>query len=211
MKEFKFFMFVLIALFTLNSCDLGNKDDTKATPSGDTTPAGDTTPVAVIQDFESYSVADVLLHYSYDGDTATAVADDPITTGNNVLKVGVNTWNTGAVVTLEIPTGKTLADYTSLDFNAYYESGDLHYKDYFVFAFSETADDWDYSGTDAITETSLGTVSTADQSTLPAEAWSNISIDITDNASTLTGTVYLVLGFNGDTSVYYLDDVTLVE
>ena len=63
---------------------------------------------AQVYDFEDYNVGDVLNAIGWGGMVAE-VADDPLASGNNVLKFTPNNYNAAPVLDFTLPNGKTLA------------------------------------------------------------------------------------------------------
>ena len=58
------------------------------------------------QDFETYSLGDLLPAIAWSpSDIESVVADDPIASGNNVLKNKVHNYNAAPVLTFVLPAG----------------------------------------------------------------------------------------------------------
>ncbi|MEJ2055589.1 MAG: hypothetical protein P8X42_16870, partial [Calditrichaceae bacterium] len=161
------------------------------------------------QDFETYNIGDSLLHVGWSPtDIQSFIADDPVSSGNNVLKNVVHNYNAAPVLMFVIPDGKTLADYDSLTFKGYFEKGDVAYKGIVAQAYQTEPTGHHFLDTDT-----LGLYNRAKG---VSTDWENISVDIT-NSSAFSDTVYVALGINcagtadGDTTTWYADDVTLIE
>lgn len=144
-------------------------------------------------------------------DLEAVVDDDPLAPGNNVLKVIQHNYNAAPVLTVELPEGKTLADYTTFTFNAYFQQGDVGWKDIIVEAYGEMP-------TAQFANNAAARLGAFNRAMGGSTGWEPITIDIT-NASTLSGTVYLAFGFNGagtgdiggagSVTTWYADDITL--
>jgi GH35 family endo-1,4-beta-xylanase len=159
-------------------------------------------------DFESNSIGDTLYTIGWSpADIQSVVADDPVASGNNVLKNTVHNYNAAPVLMFVLPAGKTLADYDTLTFKGYFEKGDVAYKDIIAQAYQTKPTGHHFLDTDT-----LGLYNRAMGS---SNAWENISLDIS-NASSFSDTVYIALGINcagtsgTDTTTWYADDIQLV-
>ncbi len=159
--------------------------------------------------FESNNIGDSLAHISWGPyDIQTVVADDPVASGNKVLKNVVHNYNAAPVLMFVLPQGKTIADYDSLTFKGYFQKGDVAYKEIVAEAY-QTMPTGHFleAGTD-----SLGSYNRAKGA---STAWENISLDIT-NTYSLSDTIYIALGINcagtsgSDTTTWYADDIDLV-
>ena len=160
------------------------------------------------QDFETYSLGDILPAIAWSpSDIESVVADDPIASGNNVLKNTVHNYNAAPVLTFVLPAGKTLADYDSLNFKAYFHKGDVAWKGIVVQAY-QTKPTGHFLDTDT-----LGFYNRAQG---VSSNWENLSLAIR-NISAFSDTIYIALGINcagtanGDTTTWYADDIILVE
>ena len=158
-------------------------------------------------DFESNTIGDQIDHIGwYTTDIQSVVADDPVSSGNNVLKNTVHNYNAAPVLMFVLPSGKTLADYDSLSFKGYFQKGDVGYKDIIAQAY-QTKPTGHFLDTDT-----LGIISRAKGA---STAWENITLDIS-NSSTFTDTIYIAMGIScagtsgTDTTTWYADDVELV-
>ena len=162
----------------------------------------------LLLDFESNSLGDPLSTVAWSpADIVSVVDDDPLASGNNVLKNTVYNYNAAPVLTFVLPAGKTLADYDSLTFKGYFEKGDVAYKEIVAQAY-QTKPTGHFLDADT-----LGLYNRAQGASVN---WENISLDIS-NASAFSDTIYIALGINcagtanGDTTTWYADDLTLVE
>lgn len=167
--------------------------------------------IAQSNDFEGDTIGDTygVLGWSAD-DIDAVVADDPVSSGNNVLEVTLTNYNSAPFLALEIPAGKTLADYDTFNFKGYFASGDVGYKTLLVHAYASDPSGGPFANADNnAPDVELGSLA-RDQGT--STAWENISIDIS-NSSDLSGTVYIAFGFNGgsEATTWYADDVEMVE
>ncbi|MCG6913679.1 endo-1,4-beta-xylanase [bacterium BMS3Abin03] len=159
-------------------------------------------------DFESNSIGDTLYTIGWSpADIQSVVADDPVASGNNVLKNTVHNYNAAPVLMFVLPDGKTLADYDTLTFKGYFQKGDVSYKDIIAQAYQTKPIGHHFLDTDT-----LGLHSRAMG---PSTDWENISLNIS-NASIFSDTVYIALGINcagtsgTDTTTWYADDIQLV-
>ena len=160
------------------------------------------------QDFESNNIGDSLAHVSWGPyDIQSAVVDDPVASGNKVLKNVVHNYNAAPVLMFVLPSGKTLADYDSLTFKGYFQKGDVAYKYILAQAYQTKPIGHHFLDTDT-----LGSYNRAKG---VSTAWENIGLDIT-NAQSLSDTIYIALGINcagtsgTDTTTWFADDVKLV-
>lgn len=138
------------------------------------------------------------------------IADDPLATGNNVLKFTPNNYNAAAVVEFTLGAGTKLSDYSKFLFDGYFAQGDVGWKDIIVYAYDETP-----TGP-AFHENTTGTqIGSWDRAKPTSTAWETIEIDLS-GVPDYEGTVFLAFGFNcaGDqedvTTIWYADDVSLV-
>ncbi len=159
-----------------------------------------------IWDFESNNIGDSIAHIGWSpSDIQAVVSDNPINSGNKVLKNVVHNYNAAPVLMFVLPQGKTLADYDTLTFKGYFEKGDVAYKDIIAQAY-KTMPTGHFLDTDT-----LGLYNRAQG---VSTAWENINLDIS-NSSNLSDTIYIAFGIsasgetNGDTTTWYADDVTL--
>ena len=159
-------------------------------------------------DFESNNNGDSLAHVSWNPyDIQTAVVDDPVASGNKVLKNVVHNYNAAPVLMFVLPQGKTLADYDSLTFKGYFQKGDIAYKYILAQAYQTKPTGHHFLDTDT-----LGSYNRAKGA---STAWENIGLDIT-NTYSLSDTIYIAFGINcsgtsgADTTTWFADDVQLV-
>ncbi|HQK12234.1 MAG TPA: hypothetical protein PLV30_09460, partial [Candidatus Marinimicrobia bacterium] len=140
-------------------------------------------------DFEDKNIGDTYAHIGWSASDITAeVADDPLATGNNVLKCTINNYNAAPVLEVTLPAGKTLADYGTFKFKGYFAQGDVGWKDIVVEAY-QTMPTGQFGN---VAGNAIGKWNRAKGG---STAWEDISIGITGSAS-LTGTIYLAFGIN---------------
>ena len=127
---------------------------------------------------------------------------------NKVLKNTVANYNAAPVLEFTLPTGKTLAAYKSLTFKGYFASGDVGYKEIWVEANQAMPTGHAYA-------TAADSIGAYNRASGASTAWENITVTLGNTAysSTLSGTVYINFGINcnGPATVWYADDVTLVD
>lgn len=136
-------------------------------------------------------------------------------TSVNVLKVTPLNYNAAVLFTITIPTGKTLADYTSVSVDAYFprstlglsSDGDNYYKPLYLFAGTTI------SG--AAQTSNAAYQSTYDTVYSDVDAWKSftLAIDSTKGAL-LSGTIQIAIGLNRpadatNDDAYYLDNIQL--
>jgi GH35 family endo-1,4-beta-xylanase/TPP-dependent 2-oxoacid decarboxylase len=161
-------------------------------------------PLGLSQNFESYTLDDSvsIAHISYaPADIKTVIAADPLVSGNKVLKVTTTNYGAGPVLAFVLPAGKTLADYDSLTFNAYYTAGDLAFK--LIAAEAYQTFPTGHHLFDADTNYSFNRTSGA------STGWERISL-AAKKISTFHDTVYIAIGTNNSGATWYLDNVALV-
>ncbi len=175
--------------------------------------AGSFAQSVLIHDFEDATIGDEIGTIGW-GTQEAEIADDPLATGNNVLKVLPNNYNSAPYLAFTIEDGKTLANYKSFKFQGYFQQGDVGWKNIIVGVSQEVPtgafDNDAYSGEN------LGSFNRA---MAASTDWESFEIDIT-NELTLSGTVYIVFGINcagtgdqgsaGATTTWFADDVKLV-
>ncbi len=161
----------------------------------------------LIQDFESYSIGDSIAHISWSPyDIQSAIVEDPLASGNKVLKNVVHNYNAAPVLMFVLPSGKTLADYDSLTFKGYFQKGDVAYK-YIVAEAYQTKPTGHFLDTDT-----LGSYNRAKG---VSTSWENISLKI-NNSLAYSDTIYIALGINcagtsgTDTTTWFADNVQLI-
>ena len=161
---------------------------------------------AQVYDFEDYNIGDAINAIGWGGMVAE-VADDPLSAGNNVLKFTPGNYNAAPVLEFTLPGGKTLADYPTFKFKAYFAQGDVGWKDIVVEAYQDAPTAQAYNNAAA-------KIGSWNRATGASTAWEDITIDVT-GSSDLTGTIYIAFGINcaadagGVTTIWYADDVDL--
>ena len=177
-------------------------DDIKllAKPAG---PSGNLT-----LDFENNVIGDSLTRVSWGAsDIQSVIVDDPLASGNNVLKNTVHNYNAAPVFMFILPPGKTLADYNGIDFDGYFQKGDIGYKDIIAQAYQTKPTGHHFLDTDT-----LGLINRAQGA---SSNWEKIHLDIS-NMSSFSDTIYIALGINcagtsgSDTTTWFADNVSLI-
>lgn len=144
------------------------------------------------------------------GGMEAVIAEDPLASGNQVLKFTPNNYNSAPVLVFTLPEGDKLSAYSTFTFKAHWAQGDVGYKHVKVFAWSTLpsgAFDDDGSG-----GTLLGSINREKGA---STSWEYTEIDIT-NTLELEGTVFIGFGINCKgtqdevTTIWYADDVSLV-
>ncbi len=161
-------------------------------------------------DFENYDVDHEFGVTSGSGTPVNKVVLDPLNASNKVIRFtpGGAYNNSGLVLAFTLPTGRTLADYTSLTFKLLMRGsdGDVGFKDTRVGAFESPPSGSFISNSNQsyhIHSSVIGTAGT--QAT-----YKSMSIPIT-NSKTFSGTVYIVIGWHTNSpATWHLDDVELV-
>ncbi|HDP67305.1 MAG TPA: hypothetical protein ENN20_02255, partial [Candidatus Marinimicrobia bacterium] len=167
---------------------------------------------AQVIDFEDKNIGDTFDYVAWTaGDIVAEVADDPLSSGNNVLKCTINNYNAAPVLAFTLPAGKTLADYASFNFKGYFAQGDVGWKDIIVEAYATAPTGQAYNNTDV----RIGSWNRAKGA---STTWEDISISISGSSS-LSGTIYLAFGINcagtgdqggtGVQTIWYADDIEL--
>lgn len=165
------------------------------------------------QNFDGLNIGDTFNGIGWaPEDVAAVVADDPVTSGNNVLQCTINNYNAAPVLEFTLPEGKTLADYTSFTYKAYFAQGDVGWKDIVVEAYQEMPTAQAF--TDAAAK-----IGSWNRAMGGSTEWEDITIDIT-NTSSISGTFYIAFGINcagtgdiggsGVATMWYADDIKLV-
>jgi hypothetical protein len=163
-------------------------------------------------DFESNVIGDSLPTIGWSAsDIQAKIADDPVTTGNNVLQNTIHNYNAAPVLMFVLPAGKTLADYNTFTFKGYFAQGDVGYKDIIVMAYQDLPTGQAYN----VDSVKIGTFNRAQ---MGSTEWENITIDIT-NTLDLSDTIYLAFGINcagtgdvggtGVETIWYADDIAI--
>lgn len=162
----------------------------------------------LIVDFEDKAIGDPIHSISW-GEAEAEVADDPLATGNNVLKFTPNNYNAAPVVSFTLPEGKTLADYSAFQFKGYFAAGDVGWKDIMV-TVTQDLPSGPFFEPDKSEGVVIGDFNRAQGA---STEWETIEIKITNELSDLTGTIYLAFGMNQDgkdgETVWYADDIEL--
>ncbi len=190
---------VYIAIGTNNSGATWYLDDVKLVAKQATGPV-----LGTEQNFEGFTLGDStsIIHIDYSpNDIKTKIVEDPLGSANKVLKVITTNYGAAPVLRFVLPSGKTLADYDSLTFMAYYQSGDLSYK--LIVASAYQTDPIGHHFIDADTNYSYNRTQGA------STAWERISL-AAKTVSTFSDTVYIAIGTNNSGATWYLDDVKLV-
>ncbi|MBN1300471.1 MAG: carbohydrate binding domain-containing protein, partial [Melioribacteraceae bacterium] len=163
-------------------------------------------------DFENYKIGDAFGSIGWSAaDLEAVAAADPLADGNYVLQCTVNNYNAAPVLEFTLPAGKTLADYTTFKFKAYFAQGDVGWKDIVVEAYQAMPTAQAYNNADV----KIGSWNRASGA---STAWEDITIDIT-NTSAISGKFYVAFGINcagtgdqggaGLTTIWYADDIML--
>jgi endo-1,4-beta-xylanase len=157
--------------------------------------------------FDGFNIGDPFDHISWSpSDIQSVVSDDPLSSGNKVLKNTVHNYNAAPVLMFVLPAGKTLADYDSLTFRGYFQKGDVGYKG-IVAQVYQTKPTGHFLDTDT-----LGIYNRASGVSTSLE---NLGIYIS-NTSSFSDTIYIAFGINcagtsgTDTTTWFADDVQLV-
>ena len=166
-----------------------------------------------IWDFESNNIGDSFAHIGWSPtDVQAVVADDPVASGNKVLKNTIHNYNAAPVLMFVLPDGKTLADYSSLKFKGYFAQGDVGYKDIAIEAYQTMP-------TGQFGNNAAAQIGSWTRSKMGSTDWEDIAVNIADTLG-LKDTVYIAFGINcagtgdvgatGDTTIWYADNVELV-
>lgn len=160
-------------------------------------------------DFEDNQLGDTEHAIGWGGMEAV-IAEDPLASGNQVLKFTPNNYNSAPVLAFTLPEGHKLSAYSTFTFKAHWAQGDVGYKHIKVFAWSTLP-----SGAfddDGSAGTLLGSINREKGA---STSWEYTEIDIT-NTLELEGTVFIGFGINCNgsqdevTTIWYADDVSLV-
>ncbi|WP_088655864.1 carbohydrate binding domain-containing protein [Geofilum rhodophaeum] len=160
-------------------------------------------------DFEDKQLGDTEHAIGWGGMEAV-IAEDPLASGNQVLKFTPNNYNSAPVLAFTLPEGDKLSAYSTFTFKAHWAQGDVGYKHIKVFAWSTLP-----SGAfddDGSAGTLLGSINREKGA---STSWEYTEIDIT-NTLELEGTVFIGFGINCNgtqdevTTIWYADDVSLV-
>ncbi len=158
-------------------------------------------------DFENYTIGDLLPFKTgwNQANITVEVADDPLNTGNNVMRITNTNWNAAPALMFTLKEGTTLADYTQFKFKGRFSTGDVGWKQIRVIAYTNVpAGPFDNANQQGVT---IGSFNRA----RPASTeWEDITINIA-GSNQLTGTIYLAFGFNNSASTWFADNVELVQ
>lgn len=176
--------------------------------------AGLSAQSVLFHDFEDATIGDEVGAIGWNDLMEAEIADDPLATGNNVLKFVPNDYNAAPYLEFTLEAGTTMADYNNFMFKGYFQQGDVGWKNNKVGVSQDIPtgafDNDAYSGED------LGTFNRA---TGASTAWETVEVDIT-NSLTFSGTVYIVFGMStrgtesengvGPVTTWFADDVELI-
>ncbi len=170
----------------------------------------------LVMDFESQSVGTAYPTVGWSAtDIQSTVALDPVSGTSHVLKNVIHNYNAGPVLAFTLPSGKTLADYSSFIFNADWAQGDVGYKSIVVEA-------WQTMPTGQAFNNAANQIGSWSRAAMGSNGWETDTVSIT-NTSSYSGTVYLDFGINcagkgtvnatpaDSTTIWYADNVTLVS
>lgn len=154
------------------------------------------------EDFEGFELEHSFNTLGWGGQEAV-VADDPVNSGNKVLKFICTNYGAAPILEFTIPEGKTLADYSTFTYKGIFSGGDISWKHIHIAVFSEEP-----SGQYAPEDPAIiGDYNRAQEA---SNEWENITIDIT-NVSDITGKIYVIIGINSAGATWYADDIKFVE
>lgn len=134
---------------------------------------------------------------------------------NKVLEVKPTNYNNAAIISITLPEGKTLGDYSDISYKAYWKQGDIGWKD--VVAEAGVSLDGGFNPNDppstriiAKYYRNAGATTELMEETIP--------LVLDETLSALSGTIEIALGIScaavgegdGLSTVYYLDDIELV-
>ncbi len=165
-------------------------------------------------DFESQNVGYAFPTIGWSAtDIQSTVALDPTGGTNHVLKNVVHNYNAAPVLEFTLPSGKTLADYTSFMFKGDWAQGDVGYKNIVVEAYQSMP-------TAQAFNNSANQIGSWNRAAMGSNGWEIDTVNIT-NTRSYSGTVFIAFGINcagtgnvgaaGDTTIWYADDITLVS
>ena len=179
--------------------------------SGTTPPPPPPPPAGPAQNFDSLALDTPFDTLGWAPENITAVvAVDPLVATNKALKITSGNFNAGTIVKLTIPDGKTLADYNTFEYRAYFVDGDLVDKDLQVLISKDMPTEKilsDASGAAGFTHRVGGTDGKSTE-------WETIDITLNNVPAGLdaaTGDVYFLFGSNNSGSTYYADDIKLLN
>ncbi len=246
MKTLKVMAMLLASLLLIVACDpvlvTGSEVVDDGATDGSTTDGGATdggatdggATVDIVLDFEGDAI-DTAYASNDDANGSGVIAADPTDAAKKSLKVtATNGYGHGIIMPLTIPTGKTLADYSSVTFKVYYTAeGDADISDKRIqmavmddaaLASGFSIIQWDGTWADNASASHIGVMDNSKADKLESTDFQSYTFDLTDGnvedlltgtsladaTKNLTGAVNIVFGFPHGNSVYYLDDVTLV-
>lgn len=160
-------------------------------------------------DFENYSINHAFGVMSQSGSPTATVADDPVASGNKTLRFTpvANFNNAAVVIPFTLPNGRTLSEYTHVNFRLRMNNGDVGFKTLRIGAYQNSPSGSFVSNShQSYHITANGGFATGGSQS----AWKTFSVPIA-NTSTFEGTVYLAFGWhtNGD-AIWFFDDIELV-
>ena|SRR5690554_3985943 len=152
-------------------------------------------------DFEDYDIGDELhfMSWRYPDDGEALIADDPVNSGNKVLKFVTDDYNAVPVVEWTLPEDVSIADYSTFTFMGYFEEGDVGWKDIYVAVYTDEPSGEFQSSDSAI----IGSWNRAQGE---SSEWEEVTIEI-DASDDLTGTVYVAFGMSMNGGTWYADDL----
>lgn len=185
MKTLKFVGVMLIAfsLIFAMSCDNGSSSDNNPQTGGAAT---------IVEDFAGTPTIGGMGWN--DNDFTVVIADE-------ALSITTSNYNAAAYVAIALTDGATLADYSSVSFDATFASGDLTGKEMYLYAFPAAPT----SGLGYATDGTGYLASNASADMVDG----TITFDISANTSDLAGTVYFAFGFNNSGAVWTADNFTV--
>lgn len=190
----------------------------------------------IVVDFENDTTAYTLVG---NPSGSAVVSVDPSDAAKEALKVTIFSddkgYAAGVAIAVNIPTGKTLADYSAVTFKVYYTAegeADIANKRIQLLALSGDLPNSvpliQYNGTWAdATEAHLGVMDNAKADTTESTAFqtyifnlsdgnvedldTSVDSSLTEVTKVLTGNINIVFAFPHESSTYYIDDLTLVQ
>ena len=136
------------------------------------------------------------------------VAIDPLDAENKVLQFTPKNYNAAPVLSFTLPEGMTLADYSVFEFKGHFAAGDVGWKHIMVTVTQHLP-----SGPFDNAESEGVVIGDFNREKGATTAWETIEIDVTNELSDLTGTIFVAFGMNQDgkdgETVWYVDDIVL--
>ena len=145
--------------------------------------------------------------WSTDNISATVIAD-PDDAANKILKVEPRDYNSAAVIGVTLPEGKTLADYSHIEYKAYWAAGDVGYKTVKVEAAEELSGQFNRADSRVIASYNRNAGKTT--------GFATERIELNGTSGSLGGTFEIAVGIHcagssgGENTVYYLDDIVFI-